>query len=207
MLHSNGLLKLRYDKPQEVTIDFKINSNSIIAMKILKDTLKNIGYSYYFTDYLRYNKNILDWKIIFKSESMLDPYIFNQELLKNGVRINKISRLSNTSWVYDFNLLNAKLAEAIKIEKNEKVKFLKPLKPYLIQVDNAKEITVISRKLNHWFPSLKLYTKNLYVVGMIKKSRVYRGIKLKLPKDTYYIMIDDSYTLLNIKRGLTIIVK
>jgi len=207
VLRKNGLLNLRYNKPKEVKIEFIIEQNPLLSMKIIKDVLRNLGYSYYFTDYLRYNNGILNWQIVFKSEYMLDPYIFNNELRQNEMKIVDITKISKTVWRYKFNSTNAKLQDAIKVQKDEKIKFLKPLKPYLIRVDNPKEIKIVSRKLNHWFAKLTLYTKDLKLLGSIKKRRIYRGIRLKLPEDTYYILIDDSYTLLNIKRGLTIIVK
>lgn len=208
MLNENGLLKLRFDSPKDVKISFSVDSYPMLAIKILKDTLSNLGYSYYFTDYLSYDDNkTLKWKISFKSEYMLDPYIFNKELSKNEAIIIDIQKLSETSWGYKIDVNNAKIAQAIKIEKNEKVKLLKPLKAYLLRVKDGKQLRVISRKLNHWFPSIIFYSKDLNVLGVVKKSRVYRGVKVKIPNNTYYIRIDDVYTLLNIKRGLTIIVE
>ncbi|MCK5293912.1 MAG: hypothetical protein KAJ49_04620 [Arcobacteraceae bacterium] len=206
-LNENGLLKLRFNSPKKVTLTFIVNSNPTLAFKILKDTLANLGYSYYFTNSLSYNDKIMRWKIFFKSEYMLDPYIFNKELQRSETVILDINKLSLTSWEYKINVKNTKLSQAIKMEKNEKNKLLKPLKAYLLKVDDAKEIKVISQKLNHWFPSMSFYSKDLTVLGVVKKSRVYKGLKIKLPKDTYYIKIEDRYTLLNIKRGLTIIVK
>lgn len=206
-LNENGLLKLRFKSPQKVTLTFIVDGKPTLAQKIIKDTLANLGYSYYFTDSLSYNGKIMVWKISFRGEYMLNPYIFNQELQRSEAIILDIDKQSLTSWEYTINVNNAKIIQAIKMEKNEKVKLLKPLKAYLLKVDNAQEIKVISQKLNHWFPSVSFYSKDLMVLGVVKKSRVYKGVKIKLPKDTYYIKIEDTYTLLNIKRGLTIIVK
>jgi len=36
---------------------------------------------------------------------------------------------------------------------------------------------------------------------------VYRGLKIQLPSDTRYIKITDMYNLINIKRGLSVIVR
>lgn len=207
VLNENGLLALRFDSPKKVTLTFTVENNPMLAIKILKDTLGNLGYSYYFTNLISFDEKIMKWEISFKSEYMMDPYTFNKELQRSEASIIDITKISKTSWEYKINVKNAKITQAIKLEKNEKVKLLKPLKAYLLRVDNASELKVISQKLNHWFPSISFYSKDLKVLGVVKKSRIYKGVKIKLPQNTYYIKIDDAYTLLNIKRGLTVIVK
>ena len=83
----------------------------------------------------------------------------------------------------------------------------KPLRPYLLEVKNATKLRVIGRTLNHWFPYIAFYDKHLNVLKVIKKNRVYRGYRVNVPHGTKYIKISDLYTLINIKRGLSIIVK
>ena len=207
VLNDNGLLKLRFMKPKKVTLTFLVEDKPLLALKVIKDSLENLGYSYYFTNSLSYTDKIMRWEISFISEYMLNPYIFNKEINRSEAIILDINRVSATNWEYKIDVSNAKMAQAMKIEKDEKVKLLKPLNAYLLKVDEATQIKVISQKLNHWFPSISFYSKDLTILGVVKKSRVYQGVKIQLPKNTYYIKIEDAYTLLNIKRGLTIIVK
>jgi len=207
MLNKNGLLNLKFNKPKIVKIKFKIETSPLLAMKILKTTLKNLGYSYYFTDNLSLNNTTMQWQISFKSEYIINPYILYKELSKSETTISNITRLSQTIWEYDINVKNSKLTQTINIQKNEKIKLLKPLNAYLLQIKDGNELIVLSQKLNKWFPNITFYKKDLNVIAMIKKTRIYRGVKIKIPKNTYYIRIDDNYSLLNIKRGLTIIVK
>jgi hypothetical protein len=207
ILKSEGLIDLDFGSPKDVSIKFIIDKSHKKGLKILKDTLSTLGYTYYFTDYLKNENNILEWKIKFKSEFMLDPYIFNRELTKIESRITDITKISNYEWLYKINVENSRIYDSIKIEKNEKVKLLKPLKPYLLEIDEAKEIVIISRKLNNWFPKLAFFDKELKVLAVIEKTRMYRGVKIPIPQNTRYVKVDDSFTLLNIKRGLTVIVK
>jgi hypothetical protein len=51
------------------------------------------------------------------------------------------------------------------------------------------------------------YDKDLNILDTIKKNRVYRGLKSNVPYGTHYIKITDRYTLINIKRGLSITIK
>jgi len=207
MLNQNGLLKLRFDSPKKVEITLIVKNKPMKAMKILKDTLVNLGYSYYFTDSLTYKDNVLIWKINFKSEYMLDPYIFNKDLNKNEAQIVNINRISETNWEYELDMQNAKLENTLKVEKNERIRLKKPLKAYLIKVNDAKQLSVASKKYNHWYPKISFFDKDLKVLGVIKKYTMYKGLKINIPFDTYYIKIEDNYTLLNIKRGLTIVLR
>lgn len=207
ILKDEGLLKLGFNAPKEVSIKFEVTTSHKKALKILKDTLGTLGYTYYFTEYLKNTDNKFEWKIKFKSEFMLDPYIFNRELNKIESRIVDITKVSNYEWLYKINVENSKLYDSIKIEKNEKVKLLKPLKPYLLKIDESKEIVIISHNLNNWFPKLAFFDKELNVLAVIEKKRMYRGVKIPIPQNTSYVKVDDSFTLLNIKRGLTVIVK
>ncbi len=207
ILKRNGFLDLRFKKPQNVYISFKINQYPLKGIKILKDILSTLGYSYYFTKNIIYDKNKLIWKIYFKSEYMLDPYIFNKELIKNEVIISDIKRVNNTNWVYDIDITNMILKDTLKVQTNEKIILKKPLKPYMLRINEAKQLTIKSRRLNHWFPFITFFDKNMDILKVIKKNRFYRGYKTEIPKGSYYIKIDDSFTLLNIKRGLTIILQ
>jgi len=207
MLNEYGFLKLRFNNPLNVDITFEVQNNPMLAMKTIKDAMQNLGYSYYFTKELMINENAMSWKITFKSEYTLDPFIFDQELKKSETRINDIEKLSDTSWRYSLDISNSSIAQKINISKNEKVKLSKPLNAYMLKVDDAKEIKVISKNLNHWYPDITYFDRDLNLLGMVKKSRVYKGVKMKIPKNTRYIKIDDAYTLQNIKRGLTVIVK
>jgi hypothetical protein len=207
VLNEYGFLKLRFNTPQNVEISFEVDNNPVLAIKTIKDVMQNLGYSYYFTKELIINENSILWKITFKSEYNLDPFMFNKELKKSETSINDITKVSNTSWKYNININNSTISEYTKISKNEKVKLSKPLNAYMLKVNDIKEIKIISTKLNHWYPDVTYFDKYLNLLGMVNKNRVYRGVKMKVPQNTKYIKIDDVYTLQNIKRGLTVIVK
>jgi len=207
MLNEHGFLKLRFNTPKNVEVTFEVHSNPMLAMKTIKDAIQNLGYSYYFTKELMINENSMSWKITFKSEYMFDPFMFDNELKKSETSINDIVKLSDTSWKYNINILNSSIAQRINISKNEKVKLSKPLSAYMLKVSDAKEIKIISRNLNHWYPKVTYFDRDLNLLGMVKKNRVYKGVKMKVPANTQYIKIDDAYALQNIKRGLTVIVK
>lgn len=208
-LKDNGLLNLRFDKPTELTIEFNTNTDAIKSLKILNETLRAMGYYYYFTKSSQFDKETgsLKWVIVFKAEYALDPFILVQELKSKSCTILDIEKRNFAYWKYSINVDFAKIKEVIKIDNNEKVVLQKPLRPYFIEVNNATKLQIIGRNLNHWFPYIAFYDKHLNVLKVIKKKRTYKGYRTNVPHGTKYIKITDLYTLINIKRGLSIIVK
>ena len=207
-LKGNGLLNLRLNKPQDIVIEFLARNKSMKAYKVLNDTMQLLGYRYFFTKSLDKNENNkLVWKIVLKAEYMLDPVMLLDELQQKNCKVLNIEKRSLNNWYYEIDFDTAILNNSIKIDKNEKVKFQKPLQEYFIMVDNINSLQVISRTLNRWFPYIVFVDKDLKILKVIKKDRYYKGYKIKAPKDTKYIKITDLYNLINIKRGLTVIVR
>ncbi len=208
-LKEHGLLNLKFKKPQEMKIEFLTNADALKSLKILNDTLRAMGYYYYFTSSAKYDKSLdtLIWTIVFHSEYALDPFLLIKELKTQSCNIKSIIKIKNDFWKYSIDVKNAKIRESIKIDKNERVVLQKPLRPYFLEVKDVTSLQVIGRKLNHWFPYIVFYDKHLNILKVIKKKRTYKGYKTKIPSGTQYIKVTDLYTLINIKRGLSIIVK
>lgn len=207
VLHKNGLLHLQFDKPKVLTVKFHVNDDHLKSLKILNDTLKSLGYYYYFTKQsVRDDSDNLIWTIEFKTRYAIDPLILTKKLLAQNTRVIDMTKHSENSWEYWLDNKNAMIAEAVSMELGEKRKFSKPLDDYFIKVKDASKLRVISRTLNHWFPYIVFYDKHLNVLDTVKKDAMHRYFKTVVPKGTVYIKISDLYMLLNIKRGLTIIV-
>ncbi len=207
-LKQNGLLKLQLSEPKEITVEFETNFDPIKSLKILNDSLKSLGYYYYFTKNTYYDgKGNLLWIIRLKTSNSIDPLVLALELANHESRITNIARKDNDTWKYVINTANSKIADATFLDTNEKVILQKPLKPYFFKINEAKELKILSRRLNNWHPYIVFYDKHLTVLEVIKKDRVFRGLSMKIPKTTTYMKITDLYTLINIKRGLSIITK
>ncbi len=207
VLHENGLLHLQFNQPKVLKIKFNINESHLKTLKILNDTLKSMGYYYYFTkETIKDENNTLTWTIEFKTRYAIDPLIFIKKLLAHDTRVTDIIKYSDNNWEYSLDTSKANISEAVFIELNEKKKFSKPLNDYFIKVKDASKIRIISRTLNHWFPYIVFYDEHLNVLKTIKKDAIHRYLRSPIPKGTVYIKVSDLYMLLNIKRGLSIIV-
>jgi archaellum component FlaF (FlaF/FlaG flagellin family) len=207
-LKENGLLTLAFNEPKNIEVTFKINSSPIKSLKILKDTLKSLGYYYYFTKHTVYDTDqSLTWTIKLKTEAAIDPLVLSNELFQHDCKIVNITKEENDKWVYELDTSNASLYDATYISNNEKVSFSKPLSPYFIKVDKASKIFIASKSLNSWLPYVVFYDDHLNILKVSKEERVYRNLTLPIPENTKYIKISDLYTLFNIKRGLTVLIK
>ncbi len=207
-LQQNGLMNLKLDRPRDITIEFKTQDQNIKAYKILNDAMQALGYRYFFTRTMKLDENNqLVWKIVFKAEYMIDPDMLVSELNLNNCKVLNVVNKQNNHWYYEIDFKDAELNSAKKISKFEKVKFTKPLRALFLKVDEPKSLFVLSRNLNNWFPNIVLYDKDLKVLEVFKKDSIHKKFKTKIPNETKYIKIDDLYNLVNIKRGLTVIVR
>lgn len=207
-LKDNGLLRVSLNSPEDISITFVISNAPIKSMKIIADSLKRLGYYHYFTKNLIYNHDkSITWVINLKTEAAIDPLMLSKELAKNNCRFIDIRNEGYTKWKYVINTSNAILSKADKMIAGEKVDFRKPLSPYLISFDRASNLTVVSKPGNQWFPNIVFYDKDLNVLDIVKEDKKSNSFRVAVPENTTYVKIDDMYTLENIKRGLSVIIK
>jgi hypothetical protein len=207
-LQKNGLLNLQLNEPSDIEIEFKSINKNFKSYKILNDTMQIIGYRYFFTKSMSINeKKHLTWKITYKAEYMLDPVVLLTELKKNNSEVIEVINNGSNKWFYEIDFLHSELDSAIKIDSFERVDFQKPFRAYMLKISKAKSLQVISRNLNNWFPHIVFFDKDLVVLTVIKKERVFKGLKVTIPENTRYIKVTDTYNLINIKRGLSVIVR
>jgi hypothetical protein len=207
-LKYNGLLKTGFKSPQNLSITFRINADPIKSLKIISDSLKALGYYQYATKKLVYDENTnLTWTITLKAKAAIDPLMLSKELFKHNCLLLDIKKEGYTKWMYVLNTSNSTISKAKLIIAGEKVDFRKPLKPYFIKVNNAHSVDITSKPGNQWFPYIVFYDKHLNILEIVKENKKYKKINLKVPYDTQYIKINDIYTLANLKRGLSVLIK
>jgi hypothetical protein len=207
-LKKNGLLHLRFEKPKRFQLDFYINNNNMKSIKILNDTLKVLGYYYFFVKKIEYKNQLLTYSIFLDVESIVDPYKLINELQRHNFAILDIHKEQNNVWSYRLDTNHILKNDIEHISTGEKIVFQKPLDDYFISIDDkAVDIFVHSRRLNHWYPYIVFYDKSLNVIDLVKEDKIYKSVKVKIPQGTKYIKVTDLFTLANIKRGLTITIK
>lgn len=208
VLKENGLMNLKLNHPRYIEVKFRTNNNSFKIYKILKHTIQALGFRHVITKSLDLNEsNKFTWVVSIKTEYMLDPFLLLKELGQNGCYAINVEKENSTNWVYDLNFENAKIKRAKSIPTFERVIFEKPLRPIIFQTSNTKEIEIISRTLNRWYPHVIFYDNELNVLDIKKQDKVTKKIVINIPNGCNYVIVKDMYNLVNIKRGLTVILR
>jgi hypothetical protein len=202
-LKENGILNLFFKKPREINISFKTDGAPLFFVKIMSDTLRNIGYYRYVTEESNLKNSEFTWKINLTSEYAADPLILSKELSKSGCKIVDVIKESATNWTYVINMQNAKLNTKV-LEDDVELRLKRSLYSYWLDVSKIKKLQISSSYRNSWYPYIAYYDKSLNLLRVVKKDVKKRRITLDMKENTHYLKISDIYTLKNIKDALVL---
>lgn len=205
-LKENGLLKLFFDSPREFQLNFKTSESPLFFVKIMSDTLRNIGYYRYVTIASHLDASEFSWSISLKSEYATDPLVLQTELAKSGCEIIDVQRDSAQEWTYSIDMGHGYL-NIQSLQDNEEVTLKRSLYAHWLNVSNIKELEIQSSRRNEWYPYIAYYDASLHLLKIIKENKTHRDILLHIPKNAKYIKISDVYTLKNVKDELKLLPK
>ena len=206
VLKKNGLMQLLYDRPIQLKLAFRTQSDPLIFLKIVNEALEAMGYNYFLTNNALRDSAGFVWEIYLQTEHIVDPEAFSGALEARGCTITNIVKNEEQYWFYDIDSSNAYLG-AKKVDSGAQTSLGKPLKPYWINVKNLKEITITAYSGDRWFPDVAFFDINLHLLSDVKAENTTRTLKLKVPANAVYLKITDGFMLENIKHGLSILVK
>ena len=200
-LKENGLLNLFFDKPQELTLSFRTSGSPLFFVKIMGDTLRNIGYYRYVTAESNLDSTQFTWTIVLTAEYATDPLILQEELAKSGCGIIDIVKTTSTEWKYSIDMSTAHLNIPTLIS-DEEFKLKRSLYAHWLNIGDIQNLSIKSSYRDDWYPNITYYDQQLHLLKVMKKDRKTRNIFLLMPKDAKYIKISDMYTLKNVKDNL-----
>ncbi|MCK9491273.1 MAG: hypothetical protein M0Q24_04225 [Sulfurimonas sp.] len=202
-LKDNGLLNLFFKKPSELTLRFKTSGSPLFFVKIMGDTLRNIGYYRYVTQESNLNNSEFTWTINLTSEYATDPLILQQELRKSGSHIVDIKRDSATDWTYVVDMRDGRL-NVESLEDGIELSLKRSLYSKWIDVSKVKKLKISSSRRNSWYPYIAHYDASLHLLKVEKHDSKKTNLILELNDNTHYIKISDIYSLKNIRDDLTL---
>ncbi len=202
-LKENGLLNLFFKKPQELKLSFNTSGTPLFFVKIMGDTLRNIGYYRYVTTQSNLDASEFTWTIALKAEYATDPLILQEELKKSGCSIVDVVRHDTASWEYSIDMAQAYLNIDI-LESPMEMKLKRSLYAHWVNVSQIKDLVIESSLRDRWYPKISYYDKELHLLQVIKEDKKTRALSLQIPKCAKYIKISDIYTLKNVKEYLTL---
>ena len=202
-LKENGLLKLFFDKPKELELNFKTSGSPLFFVKIMGDTLRNIGYYRYVTLASNLDASEFIWNIGLTSEYATDPLILEKELQKSGCKIIDIQRNSATEWTYVIDISKGFLNLA-KLEADSKMSLKRSQYAHWLDISKIKELHISSSRRNSWYPYIAYYDGSLHLLKVFKKDKITHNIDLDIPPNSKYIKISDIYNMKNIRDELSL---
>jgi hypothetical protein len=206
-LEENGLLKLSLPKAQTVELTFEYGGeNPLFFMKMMGDTLRNIGLSFALTTHAALDRDGFVWRVAFTSSRAPSPVILAERLQKQGASIVDIEREDAARWRYRIDMSGAKMA-AKPLLSGEMTKIVRPVRTIWLDVSHIKRLSISELPGSHWFPDVVVYDKMLRILSMKQSDERVRHVALSLPSEAAYVKVNDRFTLENIRSGLRVTAK
>ena len=202
-LKDNGLLNLYFKKPSELTLHFKTSGSPLFFMKIMGDTLRNIGYYRYVTKESNLNSSEFTWTIVLTSEYATDPAILQKELAKSGCSVVNVERKLPTEWIYTVDMRDGKL-NVTTLKSREQIKLKRSLYAKWLDVSQVEKIRISSSRRNSWYPYIAYYDSSMHLLKVIRIDERRDKVVVNMQNDTHYLKISDIYTLKNIRDDLVL---
>ncbi|WP_151899491.1 hypothetical protein [Sulfurimonas hydrogeniphila] len=202
-LKDNGLLNLFFRSPQDFRLNFKTSGYPLFFVKIMEDTLQNLGYFRYVTTASNFDSSEFSWSINLTSEYATDPLILQNELQKSGCRIVDVEKNSLKEWTYTIDISNGYL-NVVQLHTGEEMKLKRSLYAHWLDISKIRSLTIKSSRRNRWYPYIAYYDASLHLLKLFKKNKIYKKLTLIMPKNAKYIKISDMHTLKNVKDSLVL---
>ncbi|WP_457749834.1 hypothetical protein [Sulfurimonas sp.] len=200
-LKNNGLLNLFFQTPQNFQLNFKTSGFPLFFVKIMEDTLQNLGYFRYVTTASNFDASEFTWSINLTSEYATDPLILQNELHKSGCNIIDVEKNSPKEWTYIIDISNGYL-NVKQLHAGEELKLKRSLYAHWLDISKIRSLKIRSSRRNRWYPYIAYYDASLHLLKLLKRDKIYKKLTLKMPKNAKYIKISDLHTLKNVKDSL-----
>lgn len=188
-----------------VVMRFVIDTSATpLFTKIIAESLEDLGYKYILTQNFSNSKDGASWDIYINTNHYVDNSQFIKALSKRNVII-KNSTISGNLYFYHLNLAKAVIKTPF-YEYDKFIELSRPIDGYMLKINGAKSIEIISKRGNNWFVNIKILDKDMNLLLWEKREKALNSFTMPFPKNSFYIIIDDAKNIENIKRGLDIFI-
>jgi len=203
ILINNGLIDLFFKDVKTIQTKFIfLNSNPVLEYKILNNSLRSLGYYYFYPVQFSNIDNLYSITLEMKTEHFIDPETFIEEITSRGCKIIDISR-DNNKFIYKVDCANGFIKEA-KLLTSKTQRFVNADGVYWIKNDDFVNIIIKTSRLDSWHPSVWFYDDRMNLIDVFRKNEIERNLELSIPQGSYYIKIIDMYSGENFKRGIIV---
>lgn len=203
ILKENGLLNLSFSSPQELRLEFKSGGAPLFLVKLISDSLRDIGYYRFVTESSTLDESEFSWSIVLTSENAADPTVLQRELSKKGCKIIDIEMKSLQNWTYIVDVQEG-FFDVEKLSQGSTITLKRSLYSHWIDVSSIKTLVIKSPSANEWHPYVAFYDKYLHLLELIKTDEKQTQLRIETPRNARYMKVSDLYTLKNIKEELSL---
>lgn len=204
ILKMNSLLSLTLPRSQTLHLNFKAKSNEVVFLKIINDALNQAGFVLFTPVNLDLKNEVKNYSIRVESRYILDPASFYSLLKQNSVLIKNIRKLNAYDYEYELDFSNARLKPNVEKSFNNNIKLQRPLRDYIINVQGVSTLYARASSSDSWFPKVLFLDKDLNLLKSTISTSKRNRFSSSVPSNAVYVIIGDSYSLDNIRRGLEI---
>jgi len=202
-LEENGLLNLFFSRPQEIKLHFLTSGSPLFFVKLMDESLRNIGYYRYVTTAALLNRVEFKWSITLTSEYATNPLVLEKELNKRGCYITDVKRHSANEWTYTVDMRSGFL-NLVELQSGQEVKLKHSLYAHWLNCSKIEKLRVKSTRRNNWYPDIAYYDSSLHLIKVLKRDKKSRNVIFRIPIRAKYMKISDMYTLKNVKDELVL---
>lgn len=196
--HLKSLGLLETSSGANMQIGFSSTDDSAILMvKAVGEVLSKMGYKYYLTTY--FDASPASWGIALSARNSIEPSLLYSQLANSKIYIKKISKQEANFYIYELDLSRASVSSDTLSENQ-----IRPQKPYFLNVAGKKSLSIEADSEDSFQPFIRVFDKNLKLIKTEKKESITASFVLEFPAGAHYVLIEDLYSLENIKRGLKI---
>ncbi len=206
-LEENGLLTLALPSARQIELSFEYGGeNPLFFMKLMTDTLRNMGLTFVLTKSAKLDKEGFVWTVTFEAKTVPDPVLLAKRLERYYASVTDLERLDAARWRYRIDMSGAKIA-AKPIQAGESLKIVRPIRPVWMDVSGVKRLIIRELPGSHWYADVVVYDKMLHILSMKQSDTRTRYLSLRLPADAAYVKISDRFTLENLRSGVKLTAK
>lgn len=195
-LKSLGLLESNSGNNMQIGFSSP-DDNAILMVKAVGEVLSKMGYKYYLTTH--FDASPAQWGIALSSRNSLEPGVLYSQLANNKIYIKKINKQEGNTYIYNLDLKDASVGSDT-INENQ----IRPQKPYFINVAGKRNLNIEADGEDSFQPFIRVFDKNLKLIKTQKSNTITSSLSMELPAGANYALIEDLFSLENIKRGLKI---
>ena len=173
------------------------DDNAILMVKAVGEVLSKMGYKYYLTTH--FDANSAQWGIALSSRNSLEPGVLYSQLANSKIYIKKISKQEANFYIYELDLSRASV-DSDTLNVNQ----IRPQKPYFLTVVDKKSLSIEADSDDSFQPFIRVFDKNLKLIKTQKSNTITYSLTMESPAGANYVLIEDSFSLENIKHGLKI---